>query len=176
MGCQICLHSYFWCVLHSVTERIRLQSLIKGMCCQRGAVGWFELSRWLLRYWRLKYLQKRWGTMATFSYTMKFTVLPFWGNINNRRSLKTYVCVFVLILFSVWVKQIVQIPMVCMLNILVDFKDFKDWSTATKYSPWSFTFVTDARHGWNLDHEILSTQISFWMEFSETMKYLPLKL
>ena len=32
----------------SLKEYLRFQSSIKGICGQRDAVGWFELSRWLV--------------------------------------------------------------------------------------------------------------------------------
>jgi hypothetical protein len=96
VGCQICLHNYSWCVLHSVTGRIRLQSSKKGICDQRGAVGWFELSSWFLRYWKVKYFQKRWGTMSAFFILWNLVAAP----LCTGRILKTCISVFVFILFE----------------------------------------------------------------------------
>ena len=43
------------------------------------------------------------------------------------------------------------------------------------FLPRNFKFITDARWGWKLDHEILSMKICFWAEFGKTAKYFILE-
>ena len=38
-----------------------------------------------------------------------------------------------------------------------------------------FKFLTDARHGWKLDHKNFICENLFWAEFGKTKKYLSLK-